>query len=215
MWTSSSDYPCRRTSDFLKAARSITSRNYRQTSGRMLLRSRIPTVTYGGLIFLGIKSDKNRNNVPVEWDGAQLGSDSSARVSSRILSSVPPRPEFDTGAVRSTNGDILIIRVKEGSYPPYEYEQGASVRIPIRVNDRKKQASVRDIEALIERRNATKESVQSASANLQPDTLFAYRVESLPGGGRRDVKDDRVHKMLLVPHRPTRWRLDVKFERQF
>jgi hypothetical protein len=171
--------------------------------------------TYGGLIFLGIKSDKNRNNVPVQWDGVQLGSDPSVRVSSRILSTVRPRPEFDIGLVGSTNGSIVIIRVKEGSYPPYEYEQGASVRIPIRVNDRNKQASVRDIEAMIERRNATKQTSQRAMENLQLDTLVAYRVESSPGGGTREVRDDRVHKMLLVPNRPTRWRLDVKFERQF
>src|SRR5260370_16162241 len=50
--------------------------------------------TYGGLIFLGIKSDRNRNNVPVQWEGVQLGSDPSVRVSSRILSTVHPRPEF-------------------------------------------------------------------------------------------------------------------------
>jgi len=30
--------------------------------------------TYGGLIFLGIKSDRNQNNIPVQWDGVQLGS---------------------------------------------------------------------------------------------------------------------------------------------
>jgi hypothetical protein len=171
--------------------------------------------TYGGLIFLGIKSDKNRNNVPVQWDGVHLGSDPSVRVSSRILSTVRPRPEFDIGLVGSTNGSIVIVRVKEGSYPPYEYEQGASVRIPIRVNDRNKQASVRDIEALIERRNATKQAAQRAITSLQPESLVSFRTESLPGGGTRDSRDDRVHRMVLVPHRPTRWRLDVKFERQF
>jgi hypothetical protein len=171
--------------------------------------------TYGGLIFLGIKSDKNRNNVPVLWDGVQLGSDPSVRVASRILSTVRPRPEFDIGLASSTNGNIVVIRIREGSYPPYEYEQGASVRIPIRVNDRNKQASVRDIEALIERRSATKQAAQRASANLQTESLVAFRTESLPGGGTRESRDDRVHKMILVPHRPSRWRLDLKFERQF
>jgi hypothetical protein len=173
------------------------------------------TNTYGGLIFLGIKSDRNRNNVPVQWEGVQLGSDPSVRVSSRILSTVHPRPEFEIGLASSANGNIVVIRVEEGSYPPYEYEQGASVRIPIRVNDRNKQASVRDIETLIERRNATKGAAQRAMTSVQPDTLCAYRVEALPGEGTRDSRDDRVHKMILVPHRPTRWRLDVKFERQF
>lgn len=171
--------------------------------------------TYGGLIFLGIKSDKNRNNVPVQWEGVQLGSDPSVRISSRILSTVRPRPEFDIGLAATANGNIGVIRVKEGSYPPYEYEQGATVRIPIRVNDRNKQASVRDIEALIERRNATKLAAQRTVTSLQPESLIAFQTESLPGGGTRESRDDRVHKMILVPHRPTRWRLDVKCERQF
>ena len=171
--------------------------------------------TYGGLIFLGIQSDRNQNNVPVQWEGVQLGSDPSVRVASRILSTVRPRPEFDIGLASSANGNIVVIRVREGSYPPYEYEQGASVRIPIRVNDRNKQASLRDIEALIERRNATKQAAQRASTSLQPESLVALRTESLPGGGTRESRDDRVHMMILVPHRPSRWRLDVKFERQF
>src|SRR5437763_12441248 len=72
--------------------------------------------TYGGLIFLGIKSDKTRNNIPVQWDGVQLGSDPSVRVSSRILSTVRPRPEFELGLVGSTNGNMVVIRVNEGSY---------------------------------------------------------------------------------------------------
>src|ERR1700674_3433587 len=43
---------------------------------------------YGGLIFLGIKSDKYKNNVPVSWEGTQLGPDPTARISARILSTV-------------------------------------------------------------------------------------------------------------------------------
>ena len=139
--------------------------------------------TYGGLIFLGIKSDKNRNNVPVQWVGVQLGSDPTVRVSSRILSTVHPRPEFEIGLVGGTNGSIVVIRVKEGSYPPYEYEQGTTVGIPIRVNDRNKQASLRDIEALIERRNATKQAAQRVTTSLQLESLVAFRLSHCPAEG--------------------------------
>src|SRR5260370_22705381 len=153
--------------------------------------------TYGGLIFLGIKSDKNRNNIPVQWDGTQLGSDPSARISARILSTVRPRPKFDIGLVTVASGHIAIVRVKEGDYPPYEYEQGNTVRISIRVNDTKRQASVRDIEVLMERRNVTKESAQRVIGTIQPDTMYPFRIEPLPGGGTRHVNDDQAHRMLL------------------
>ncbi len=39
---------------------------------------------------------------------------------------------------------------------------------------------MRDIEALIERRNATRETGKKVMASLQPETLVAYRWESLP-----------------------------------
>src|SRR5208283_3830193 len=110
---------------------------------------------YGGLIFLGIKADRDKNNIPVQWDGAHVGSDPSARISNHVLSTVRPRPQFNIGLVKASNGYIAIIRVSEGDYPPYEYEKGNTVRIPIRVNDTKRQASVRDIEMLMGRRNVT------------------------------------------------------------
>lgn len=125
-----------------------------------------------------------------------------------------PRPQFDIGLVNAASGDIVIVRVKEGDYPPYEYEQGNTVRISIRVNDTKRQASVRGIEMLMERRNVTKESAQKVIATLQPDTLYPYGIETLPGNATGDVKDDRVHRMLLAPHRPLRWRLDSTLERR-
>src|ERR1700722_13996021 len=124
---------------------------------------------YGGLIFLGIKSDKNKNNVPVCWEGTQLGPDPSARISARILSTVRPRPLIDIGLVKVAGGDIAIVRVKDGDYPPYEYEQGNTVRISIRVNDTKRQASVRDIEGLMERRRSTRDGAQKVIVSLQTD----------------------------------------------
>jgi len=62
---------------------------------------------YGGLIFLGIKADKNKNNIPVQWDGAQLRSDPSARISNHILSTVHPRPQFDIGLVKAASATSL------------------------------------------------------------------------------------------------------------
>ena len=48
--------------------------------------------SYGGLIFIGIKSDKSKNNVPVEWTGVNLGADPIARLTNKIISTVRPPP---------------------------------------------------------------------------------------------------------------------------
>src|SRR5260370_40257396 len=50
--------------------------------------------TYGGLLFLWLKWDKNRNNIPVPWKGRQLGSVPLARISAQILSTGRLRPQF-------------------------------------------------------------------------------------------------------------------------
>lgn len=170
--------------------------------------------TYGGLILIGIKADK-KGNIPVQWNGVQLGPDPSARISARILSTVRPRPQFDIGLVEAANGKIVVLRVKEGDYPPYEYEQGNSVRISLRVNDVKRPAAVRDIEALMERRATTGTSPSSRLAALDINTLWTYSMDKLPGGDTRQHLNNRAHRIFLAPHRPLNIRLDLTFEKEF
>ncbi len=173
---------------------------------------------YGGLVFLGIRADKQKGkgNVPVEWKGVQLGPDVSARVCNRILSTVRPRPQFELGVVQTEGGaHIVVLRVQEGDYPPYEFEQGNSVKISLRINDVKRPAGVRDVEALLEKRSKVAASAADSLATLQTDSLFPYREEPSPGGGIRIIRDSTVHRIQVAPYRPVRLRLEVLFERKF
>lgn len=54
--------------------------------------------TAGGLVFLGVQSDRNKNNAPVATPGILFSGDIKARLTSKIVSQVTPRPEFDVVA---------------------------------------------------------------------------------------------------------------------
>jgi predicted HTH transcriptional regulator len=84
----------------------------------------------GGLIFIGIRSDKALQNVPVEWPGLPHRADYGTQITSRILSTVNPKPDVDIGwATTPTGNFIYVVRVRAGTYPPYEYQQTARVAI--------------------------------------------------------------------------------------
>ena len=52
--------------------------------------------TYGGLIIVGVESDKHRRNIPTGLPGQVFTvSDIKAHVTNKILSTVRPRPVFD------------------------------------------------------------------------------------------------------------------------
>lgn len=147
----------------------------------------------GGLIFIGIKADKKKHNVPVAWDGISIQPDLETRATAKILSTVRPKPNFQVHAVSTGTGRaILIVRVGEGSYPPYEYEQGNTVRIPTRVNDTLRQANVREIEALIEKR--------AASVPLSEQAILQYI--NAPGfdcTNSNGIQETEFQRIVIVP----------------
>jgi predicted HTH transcriptional regulator len=94
--------------------------------------------TAGGLIFIGVESKKEKHNVPISLPGAAFhGGDIRARIIGKITSQVTPRPEVDVAVVRQaieTANSIVIVRVKEGIWPPYQSAIGDRVRIPLRLS---------------------------------------------------------------------------------
>lgn len=112
--------------------------------------------TYGGLLFIGVRSEKKKHNIPVAIVGVDLkGGDSKARITDRVLSTVHPRPDFDVKPVPvGSSKSVIVIRVREGNYPPYQYTQGSTVRIPVRIQDTNRQATVREIEDLLSKRTS-------------------------------------------------------------
>lgn len=104
--------------------------------------------TYGGHIIIGVAVDKKNKAVPTAAPGADLGPDARARITDRIVSSVYPRPDFGVRAlpIADQGKQLAVVRVREGAYPPYQYSQGATIKIPVRVQDTSRQASVREVE---------------------------------------------------------------------
>jgi predicted HTH transcriptional regulator len=132
--------------------------------------------TYGGLILIGVKADKTKQNVPVDIPGANnLGSDAKARITDTVLATVRPRPIIDIGIAdgRTSGGTLAVVRVSEGTYPPYEFQSGTRIRIPVRVQDTNRQATLREIEALLEKRgHAAKPAKEIAAPYIDPSDLM-------------------------------------------
>lgn len=169
--------------------------------------------TYGGLLFIGVKSEKAKQNIPVAMPGAKIGGDIRARLTDRIVSTVNPRPDFEVQAVPTgTEGQfVAVVRVPEGTYPPYEYSQGATVRIPVRVQDTNRQATVREIENLLKRRENQNKPPEELVKDFLDSDYFFCTIDGQQG----EEHDTFVHKVVIVPRVALRLRLDSKLERGF
>src|SRR5579859_955596 len=112
--------------------------------------------TSGGLIFIGVQSSKLKHNVPISIPGETFaGGDVRARLMGKIISQVTPRPEVKIGVVpvsQPSTNVVAVIRVSEGLFPPYEFSSSNSVRFPVRLQDTVRQATLRDLERLFEKR---------------------------------------------------------------
>jgi hypothetical protein len=169
--------------------------------------------TYGGLVFIGVKSDKAKQNIPTDTPGAKFGGDVKARLTDRIVSTVNPRPDFEIHSVPSgTEAQfVAVIRVRQGTFPPYEYSQGATIRIPVRVQDTNRQATLREIEDLLKRREMLNRPPEELVGEYLDSHFFFCTVGPEEGGDR----DGRIQKVVILPRADLRLRLDSKVERGF
>jgi hypothetical protein len=170
--------------------------------------------TYGGLILIGVKADKAKQNIPIGMPGAiNLGPDAKARIMDLILSTVQPRPmieDIGVAAGRVNASLVAVIRVREGTYPPYQFQRGSTVRIPVRLQDTNRQATVREIEALFEKRlSQSKSPGEVVGPYSSPDLYCTF---DAPNGENRE---NDYHRILLIPRGSMRIRQDVTFERAF
>jgi hypothetical protein len=172
--------------------------------------------TDGGLIFIGIRSDKERQNVPVEWPGLPPRADYGTQITSRILSTVRPRPDVDVGSIIMAQGTyIYIVRIRPGAYPPYEYQQGNTVRIPLRVHDGKRSATVRDIESLFRRReDSTVNPKTRLLGYLNANNFTPSLTTSTDGREQSEVAYDH-QRIVLLPTARVDFHLDTRSESEF
>jgi hypothetical protein len=174
--------------------------------------------TFGGLVFIGIESDKKKNNVPINIPGfAFVGGDVRAGLAGKIMSQVMPRPDFDIGVATIPNGSgnvVAVIRVREGVYPPYQFTSGDRIRFPVRVMDTTKTASLRDIEQMFKKREVFSETPESRVEQFGYAYLFPAYVEGT-GMSSPARSSQSFQTFGLRPRQQLRIRLDQKFERKF
>ena len=133
--------------------------------------------TSGGILFFGVQGDRKQNNAPVAMPGILFsGGDIKARLTSKIVSQVSPRPEFDVVAAplpTDSSRFVVVLRVREGTYPPYQYtKERDKIRFPIRVQDTSRQATLRDMEYLFGKRGAFAETTEARIQQFFAEPMF-------------------------------------------
>jgi hypothetical protein len=172
--------------------------------------------TYGGLILLGVDSFPGQKNVPGSLPGASLGNDPKARVTDKILATVHPRPNFEVHVTLAQGPGkcVAVIRVREGTFPPYEFSQGATIKIPVRIEDSDRQASVRDVENLFRRREEQGRLSEKEVAPYLFPLVGSLTIPSFERPSQR-VADVFRFAMVLIPTGRLRLQLDLNSERHF
>lgn len=166
--------------------------------------------TYGGLIILGVKSDKSKQNIPVEITGIQGTKDIKPTIVNKILSTVYPRPSFSVGVSihdKKPDNVVVVIRVDESRIAPHMYIAGQSNKISVRVEDEDRYASLQEIETLFEK------SKRLASKDFLTRNLSDLYVSWKQNG--QESRSGNHHKISLIPFDNFGIRLDRNSEQIF
>ena len=172
--------------------------------------------TAGGLIFLGVESQKKKNNIPTKIVGVTFAAgDARAALIGKVTSQVLPRPNVTIGAVSLPSGAVVVIlRVREGTYPPYQFTQGDKIRFPIRVQDTNKMCSIRELEQMFEKRRTADETPEMRVQQFFAAPLFPAYVESVPKSPQPRISGS-YHSWAARPRVSLRVRLDRSSEIAF
>lgn len=166
--------------------------------------------TYGGLIILGVKSDKKKQNIPVEITGISGTEDIKPTIVNKILSTVYPRPPFSVGvAIHDKKPDhvVIVIRVDESRIDLHMYIAGQSNKISVRVEDEDRYASLQEIETLFEKKK-----------RFTSEDFFNRNLSELYVSWRQNGQESRSgnhHKISLIPFDNFGIRLDRNSEQIF
>lgn len=156
--------------------------------------------TYGGILLVGVQTHKAERNVPISLPGTDLGDDPRARITDRILATVHPRPDFEIQPMKAADKakSVAVIRVQEGTFPPYEHAQGATVGISVRIEDSSRLATLREIEALLKKRELAGRSAQQTVHQYLGVSDFFCSIEDFEQPTKLH-RDPQFQELQLVP----------------
>jgi len=158
--------------------------------------------TFGGLIFLGVKAQGIR---PSEVIGVpKARGDLTTRLVNTIQTTVHPRPPFEihvVGAPGDPAGEIAIVRVGEGDWPPYMYIKERANRVTVRVEEQRARASYSELEALFRRRS-------EGAQNTIDRPLSGPEFHPFRKVGNEWERADNFERLVFRPARPLHLMLD-------
>jgi hypothetical protein len=124
--------------------------------------------TFGGLIIFGVegKNDQPRRVTGYDPKGAEI----KTKLTSMIVDRIQPRPDFLVRVVtldKTTGKELALVRVSEGTTPPYVHSKGQENRVYMRIGAQKHEADYHQLQSLLEKRARF-----AAASEASPEQAF-------------------------------------------
>ena len=169
--------------------------------------------SFGGLIIFGVDGQGDQPRPMTGFD--PRGVEIKTKLASTLLSRIQPRPDFQIRVVthdENRTREVAILRVSEGSHPPYMHSKDGHHRIYLRVAAQKTEADYLQLSALLEKRRKSESEAGSFLAELT-GPASDLRVTEPPGS---NLLSPHWYRFVLAADddRAAR-RLTLEVERQF
>lgn len=152
--------------------------------------------TFGGRIIFGVEAKADRPHRMTGFDPRDT--EIKTKLASTLLSRVQPRPDFQIRVVTLDDDptkEMAILRISEGSHPPYVYSNGNQHRVFIRVGAQKAEADYLQLSALFEKRRRPEPEASSVLADLTGPSSQLY-VADPPDS---NVHSRNLYRFVLAP----------------
>jgi hypothetical protein len=153
--------------------------------------------SFGGLIVFGVegKNDQPRRVTGFDPKGVEI----KTKLTSMVIDRIQPRPDFFVRVVtydKNTNREIALLRVSEGSNPPYMHSKGQEHRIYVRIGAQKAEADYLQLMGLLEKQRQNVPQFESS-----PDGAFGtdpnFFVPDPEDSSKRASSE--FFKLVLIP----------------
>src|SRR5450432_3070506 len=123
--------------------------------------------TFGGVIIFGVEGQADQPRRLTGYD--PKGVEMKTRLGSTILSRIQPRPDIDLRVLNhdaDPTKEVAVLRVSEGTHPPYMHNKGEERRIYVRTGAQKAEADYLQLNALYDKRRHTVPSASVSTTDL-------------------------------------------------
>lgn len=148
--------------------------------------------TFGGIIIFGVEGQADQPRRLTGYD--PKGIEMKTRLGSTLLSRIQPRPDTHIRIINldtDPSKEVAVLRVAEGTHPPYMHTKGEEHRVYIRSGAQKAEADYLQLNALYEKRSRS-----TPSATLSPSDLQQRLSVKHPDGKR---PSEHWYRFIIIP----------------